>query len=141
MATFAELYCRHYGVAAKNFERSMFWRCLHRRAWPLVAVVRIFNRDYFAPDMELIRDLGRRTQATSLTEDIADYHSHPMNVGVLRHRLRIRISIRRVSKEAHRLLPGRAPATFYDTPTPFGQEAPGAQRPAAGGEAPHSASS
>jgi hypothetical protein len=59
-----------------------------------------------------------------LTDDLADFHSHPMNVGLLRRRLRIRISVGRVTKEVHRLLPGRAPDTFYDSAKPFGEEAP-----------------
>ncbi len=139
MATFAETYCERYGVTPDRFVDSMFWRCLHRRTWGLVPLLKLVWPDYFNADYELIREVGRLTRAQGLTEELASYHTHPLNGGFARQRLRLRVSVRRVTREVHRLLPGRAPVTFYDSVKPFTAEA---GRPAAGEERPpHSASS
>lgn len=139
MATFAELYCQQRGIPPDRYLASMFWRCLHRRTWPLVRLIRMVAPDYFTADYDLIRDVGHLTRATGLTEDLADFHSHPYNRSFARRRLRLRVSVRRVTNEVHRLLPGRAHANFYDSDKPFTDEH---ADPARGTEPPpHSASS
>jgi len=125
MVTFAELYCQRHGIAPDRYVACMFWRCLHRRTWLCVPILKLFSRDYFSADYDLIRDVGRLTRADGLTEDLADFHTHPRNVGFARHRLRLRVSVRRVTKEVHRLLPGRAAATFYDSTKTTGDEPAG----------------
>lgn len=122
MATFAELYCQKHGISRDRYMASMFWRCLHRRTWLLVPFIKLASPDYFTADYDLIRDVGRLTRATGLTEDLADFHSHPYNRSFARQRLRLRVSVRLVTKEVHRLLPGRAPTNFYDSAKPFADE-------------------
>lgn len=139
MATFAELYCQKHGVSPNRYVASMFWRCLHRRTWLCVPILKLFSPDYFSADYDLIRDVGRLTRADGLTEDLADFHTHPRNSGFARHRLRLRVSVRRVTKEVHRVLPGRAAPTFYDSTRTPGVEPSG---DVGGGTAPpHSARS
>lgn len=139
MATFAENYCSCYGVTADGYVQSMFRRCLHRRAWMLTPFLMLVSPDYFMADYDLICDVGRLTRATGLAEDLADYHSHPYNRSFARRRLRLRVSVRRVTKEVHRLLPGPAAANFYDSAQPFrdgvAEDAPASKAP------PHSARS
>lgn len=125
MATFAELYCQEHGIPKERYVTSMFWRCLHRRTWLLVPVLKLYSRDYFSADCDLIRDVGRLIRADGLTEDLRDYHTHPRNIGFARHGLGFRISVRRVTREVHRLLPGRAPALVYDSTDPAGDEIAG----------------
>ncbi len=139
MATFAELYCQQRGIPPERFMRSLFWRCLHRRTWLLVPLLKLCSRDYFSADYDLIRDVGRLTRANGLTEDLADFHTHPRNIGFARHRLRLRLSVRRITKEVHRLLPGRASTNFYDSAKTAAEE----MRNAAPGDTlpPHSARS
>ncbi len=139
MVTFAELYCQKHGISPQRYVSSMFWRCLHRRTWLFVPILKLFSPDYFSADYDLIRDVGRLTRADGLTEDLADFHTHPRNFGFARHRLRLRVSVRRVTKEVHRMLPGRAAATFYDSTRTPGDEPSG---DVGGGTAPpHSARS
>jgi len=125
MATFAELYCQQHGIPPQRYVVSMFWRCLHRRTWLCVPFLKLISPDYFSADHDLIRDVGRLTRADGLTEDLADFHTHPSNFGFARHRLRLRVSVRRVTKEVHRLLPGRAADTFYDSTKTAGDDAVG----------------
>lgn len=139
MPTFAELYCQRHAISPDRYMASMFWRCLHRRTWLFVPFIKLVSPDYFAADYELIRDVGRLTRATGLTEDLADFHSHPYNRSFARQRLRLRVSVRLVTKEVHRLLPGRAQPDFYDSAKPFAGERTDNER---GTEPPaHSASS
>ncbi len=102
MPTFAELFCERYRVAPENFSRAVFWRCLHRRTWLLVPLLRL-DSDYFAPDLDLIRDIGRLTRASGLPEDLADFYSHPRNNGFLHRRLRLRLSVGRVTRLVHQV--------------------------------------
>ena len=137
MATFTELYCQRYRVRTERYVRSMFWRCLHPRTWLLVPFLKLIAPDYFAADYDLIRNVGRLTHAGGLTEDLADFHTHPLNGSFARRRLRLRLSVRRVTKQVHRLLPGRAQAVFYDTAKSF-EDLPATS--AADEAPPHSAS-
>ncbi len=109
------------------------------RAWMLTPFLKLVSPDYFMADYDLICDVGRLTRATGLAEDLADYHSHPYNRSFARRRLRLRVSVRRVTKEVHRLLPGPAAANFYDSAQPFrdgvAEDAPASKAP------PHSARS
>lgn len=139
MSTFAELYCQKHGISPERYVSSMFWRSLHRRTWLFVPFLKLVSPDYFSADYDLIRDVGRLTRADGLTEDLTDFHTHPRNIGFARHRLRLRVSVRRVTKEVHLLLPGRAEATFYDSTKRPGDEPSG---DVSGGSAPpHSARS
>jgi hypothetical protein len=119
MPTFAEVFCQHYQIAPENYERAMFWRCLHRRACLLVPLLRATSSDYFAPDMDLIRAVGRVTHASRLREELADFHSHPFNLSFARRRLRLRVSTTRTTRLVRRLMRSQADAVH------------GAQMPAA----------
>ena len=107
MPTFAELFCERYGVSPDHYERAVFWRCVQRRALIFVPLVRLFSPDYFAADFELIRDAGRLTKASALHDDLADFYSHPSNVGFARRRLRLRISVGRLTRLVNTVLPPR----------------------------------
>lgn len=104
MPTFAELFCERHRVRPDDFVHVVFRRCLHRRTWVCVPLLRLLRRDYFAADYELIRDVGRLTHARGLGNDLADYYSHPGNIGFLRRRLKLRLSIGRVTRLVHSVL-------------------------------------
>ena len=83
----------------------MFRLCLHPRAWLFLPVLGLVAPEYFSADYDLIRDVGRLTRANGLAEELADYRWHPRNRSFLRQQLRIRLSVRRLTREVHRLLP------------------------------------
>lgn len=105
MATFAEQFCERRGVPPDRYVDAMFWRCLHRRAWPVAPVLRWLAPDFFAPDLELVRGLGRMSSAAALNEEIADFYAHPHNRGFAKRRLRLRLSVRRVKREVYGVFP------------------------------------
>ena len=77
-------------------------------------IVRVLKRDYFAADHDLIRDIGRLTRPGALTDDLADFYSHPGNIGFARRRLKLRLSVRRVTKLVHRVFAAPTPAANSD---------------------------
>ena len=92
MRTFEELFCEHYHVAPADFARAMFWRCLHRRALPLVPFILLLNRQYFMADHDLVVSIGRLTNTGDLCDELEEFHCHPLNQGFVRTRLKVRLS-------------------------------------------------
>ena len=113
MPTFQELFCERYCVHPDKFASAVFWHCLHRRAWLIAPFVRYLTPEFFAADYDLIRDMGRLTRARALADDLADFYSHPNNVGFARRRLKVRLSVRRVTKLVHHVF---AAANAADVP-------------------------
>ena len=129
MPTFSELFCERYRVHPDRFANAVFWRCLHRRAWPLAPFIRLLTPDYFIADYDLIRDMGRLTRASGLNDDLADFYSHPRNVGFLRRRLKVRLSVRLVTKLVNRVFatptaPNGVVEPVQDTGAPFRDDHP-----------------
>lgn len=107
MHDFAARFCQQYEVRPEAYAEAMLRRCLHRRTRPFVWVLRRIDPEYFQPDFELIRSIGKLTHAHTWQEDAAEYQSHPRNKGFLRRRLRLRVSVQRVTRLVNRLLPER----------------------------------
>ena len=128
MATFSELFCERYRVHPDRFASAVFWRCLHRRAWLVAPLVRAVSAEYFAADYDLIRDIGRLTQPERLADDLADFYSHPRNIGFARRRLKLRLSIRRVTRLVNHIFAAAAisPGPDTDTGVPFDETRDGA---------------
>ena len=127
MPTFSELFCDRYGVHPDHFADAVFWRCLHRRAWVVAPLLRVIAPGYFAADYDLIRDLGRLTRASGLNDDLADFYSHPRNIGFARRRLKVRLSVRLVTKLVNRVFaapptPAVSSSSRADTSAPFRNE-------------------
>jgi hypothetical protein len=124
MPTFSELFCERYRVHPDHFADAVFWRCLHRRALLPAPFIRLLTPEYFAADYDLIRDLGRLTRANGLNDDLADFYSHPRNVSFARRRLKVRLSVRLVTKLVNRVFatptaPSGPRTPVADTGAPF----------------------
>jgi hypothetical protein len=98
MKTFAELYCDRHAKAAEHFERAVLRRCLHLPARPLVPALRVIHPDFFAPDLELIRSVGRLRRDSDFSLEVQGFRDHPGNQHWLRRHLRLRISTRRLRR-------------------------------------------
>lgn len=102
----------------------MFWRCLHRRALVFVPFIRMVDSDYFSPDYDLIRGVGRITKASELSDELMDFYSHPLNHRFARRRLGLRISVGRLSRIVHESLPRSLRRQGAKTQVPSAGEAP-----------------
>lgn len=117
MRNFAELYCEHHHLPIEGYARAVFWRCLHRRALPFAPIILLLRRHHFAADYELILGVGAITSRRLLNSEVADFDSHPLNHGMLRRRLKLRLSVKRLMREVTEVLPSNAGQ--YGSETPF----------------------
>ena len=105
MSTFEEKFCQAHGCRLEQFERKVFWHCLHRHALVLAPLFLLFNRRYFALDQELIREIRRAEKMNEVWEEIREYFVSPEYKGWVRKRGNIRISARRLINLARDYLP------------------------------------
>ncbi len=90
--------------AGEEFASFLFWRCLYRRAVPLVPLLRAMDPDYFAPDRELIARVARVQTMRELGEELRDFSEDSRNRSWLRRFGRVRLSTRRVRRVARAFL-------------------------------------
>jgi hypothetical protein len=95
--SFQEAFCDEVGCPSEEFANRVFWRCLHRRALPLSAVVYLMNRSFFERDFCTIRQLGVARSFEEFGAEVNSFRSdNRRHGGFLRRRLRVRVSGRRL---------------------------------------------
>jgi len=98
---FRAAFCEKCQCSMADFDKRVFWKCLYRHALPLAAFLFWTNREFFQPDLELIRSLASTTTFSEVkTEANFIRHDQRMQGGFLRGTLRIRISGRRLAELA-----------------------------------------
>ena len=94
---FRELFCDHFGCPLEAYERTVFWRCLHRRTLPLAALIYFINRDFFRRDFDTIRQLGVTRGQGEFQKEVEDYYFNMRSYGnVLQRSLLVRVSGQRL---------------------------------------------
>lgn len=111
MQTFAELVCGRWKIPPERYMGAVFWRCLHRRALPVAWMFRWWHDEHFLADYDLISRVGSLTCANDLEAELDDFDMHPWNHGMLRRRLKIRVSVGRLSKLVRATLPSARETT------------------------------
>jgi hypothetical protein len=97
LATFGERFCARHSVAPGKYEETVLRRSLYPTARVLQPIL-MLKANHFAADREFIRGVGRLTRFSSFDSEAQDYLYHPNNRGFLRRVLRLRVSIRRLSR-------------------------------------------
>lgn len=92
MDTFKDLYVKEHNIAPSRFAHHVLGRCLRVRArfvyWP----TRLFWRNLFEAELDLINNVGRLTNPFDLDLDITEYRYHPFNQSPLRRILGLKVS-------------------------------------------------
>lgn len=84
----------------------MFWRGLFRHALPLALLIRRFNPEFFAEDLDLIREVGATTSQELFKNEINYFFGRNLrDRNWLRSTFRIRVSGNRLIRMRRRLLP------------------------------------
>ena len=110
--SFADSVCEQLGLHPNQYEEAVFQRCLYRKARFLRPLLQRCNRNFFAPDRDFIRRIGKIRQREELTRELDDFFYHPKNAGWLRNGFRLRISCRKVVALARDAMPElRAPGS------------------------------
>lgn len=107
--TLSVLFCAQHGIRAEDLVRVLVERSLHPRARALRRLLELMPGDYFGPDLELARNIGRLTSAGDFTSEVAEFHAHRSNRRTLRRKLRVRLSISRLRRIVLRTFAGRRP--------------------------------
>ncbi|HEY1108260.1 MAG TPA: hypothetical protein VGE76_06500 [Opitutaceae bacterium] len=113
--TVSKDFCQRQGIAPEHFEAIAFNRALYPHARLLRGIVAFFQPEFFAIDREMVRAAGATASARDFRLEELEFHSHPENAGLLRRRLLLRISTRRLYQllfphgNRHRLSAPRLP--------------------------------
>ena len=94
--TFQESYCADGDCPDAHFVDRVLGRCLHWRARMLRPLLDLMQPDHFAPDRELVEQVGRVRGLAQLDQEIRDYVTDHRNASWVRGRAKIRISTRRL---------------------------------------------
>ncbi|PAW86287.1 MAG: hypothetical protein B9S33_08430 [Pedosphaera sp. Tous-C6FEB] len=79
--------------------RRIFWRAMPRVALPLASVVWLVRREFFAPDLALIRELGQTRDVIEFNVLIEQFRDEMLKTGGwARNGLRLRVSGRRLRR-------------------------------------------
>jgi hypothetical protein len=71
-----------------------------------------YNRNFFAPDREFVRRVGKIRRREELTRELDEFFYHPKNTGWLRSGCKLRISCRKIVALAREVMPElRAPGS------------------------------
>jgi hypothetical protein len=98
---FRSAFCKKFQCSMQDFDKRVFWKCLYRHAVPLAACLYWTKREFFQPDLELIRSLASTTTFSEVRAEASFIrHDQRMQEGFLRGTLRIRISGRRLANLA-----------------------------------------
>lgn len=110
MPTFQDAYCARHQCSADAFRKRVFWQALppHARVFGLLFGGR--NSRYFAADRSFISSVGSAESLHQVLQEIRDYFMDPQNRGWLRHRVRIRVSSKRIQQLVREHLPTAAAA-------------------------------
>jgi hypothetical protein len=103
---FCAAFCEKFQCSVEDFDKQVFWKSLYRHALPFAAFLCWANREFFQPDLDLIRSLASTTTLSEVKAEASFIrHDQRMQDGFLRRTLRIRISGRRLMNLACNTLP------------------------------------
>jgi hypothetical protein len=104
--TFQEAFCLEARCSPEEYESKVFWRCLHRRALPLSALLFRINPTLFDVDIRTIRQLGVARSFEEFCGEVDSFRSeNRRHGGFLRRQLYVRVSGRRLMALALSLPP------------------------------------
>ena len=90
-AAVAARFCADRQLTLENYEQIVFETVLHSVARHLRTFLS-WKSGYFAMDREIIRQIGQATSMKEVDAVLADHIGHRENLGLLRGRLKLRIS-------------------------------------------------
>ena len=120
--TFAEIFCSHRALPPDRFAPVLLRETYYPHAAAVASLVRLLSPDGFVLDQELVRGVGLISRRDQLAGVLTDFRIDSRNRGLLRSRLRLRVSTRRMQRVVYDLMPAEAgekpPAGASVSPTP-----------------------
>jgi hypothetical protein len=95
---------REIQLPPEQYEQRVFWRCLHRHALPLAALIRWVDPDVFQQDFDFIREIGSVQDAKVFQVEVDRFYgSNVRDKSWIRGIFRIRISGKRLMRLKRRV--------------------------------------
>ena len=106
---FKTAFCARFEFPQENFERRVFWNALHPQAKPLALLIRFLRPNFFHSDFDCIRSVATAETKQEVCAIINSLQYDPaFKRGFFRGLLRIRISGRRLTRLAAKVLSGES---------------------------------
>ena len=103
--SFSDSICESLGLHPNQYEEVVLQRCLYRKARFLRPLLQRYNWNFFAPDREFVRRVGKIRRREELTRELDDFFYHPKNTVWLRSGCKLRISCRKIVALAREVMP------------------------------------
>lgn len=94
--TFSSLYCEKFHCPPEKFEEEVLWRCLQPRSALIARLLWKWVPDFYQPDFDLISEIKDLTAVDDLSSEIGVVRYHQPVRGMIRGRLRVRVSGQRL---------------------------------------------
>ncbi|HTZ20221.1 MAG TPA: hypothetical protein VMC06_05000 [Opitutaceae bacterium] len=118
-ANFVELYCQKRDISPDRFVEEVLAQTLYPHAHILYVLLIWLHRDYGAADFDFINGVGRLSRLQDFWVEAEEFAHHPRNFGLLRQRLRIRVSARRLRRLMKRTLHATIPEPAWSSTVPW----------------------
>ena len=117
MPQFQTRFCERFHCSSGEYEQRALHECLYWHARLLEPLLRGVRPRFFDKDLDFIRYLGAATDWEEARTDITNFYLfNEGKPGFLRTRLRLRVSGRKASRLARRLLPSQEPLPSKEDP-------------------------
>ncbi len=96
--SYAERYCEYHEIDPNRFTSHLLRYSLHaplRWLWPVIGWS---LRDTYELERNCVESIGKLRRRDDVYTELAEYSYNPMNTGLLRRKLRQRLSTRRILK-------------------------------------------
>ena len=91
--SFKAAFCERFHCPPDRYESAAFWRGVVRHALPVALVIQWLKPDFFAEDMELIREVGEMTSPGLFKSEVNYFYGRNLrHKSWLRRTFRIRVS-------------------------------------------------
>jgi hypothetical protein len=91
-----DLYCMKSGCSSDDFEEEVLKQCLYPQARMLYPVLSRLGAGFFRWDRDLIHWISSARDSDEFSRELAAFNRHHAPNGMLRNRLRLRLSRRRL---------------------------------------------
>ena len=118
-SNFAVQFCQKRNLAPERFVERVLAEALYPHAHVLYVILVRVHPDFGAADLDFINGVGRLSRLDDFWVEAEDFGHHPQNFGLLRQRLRIRVSARRLRRLMKKTMDVTATEVAWSSTTPW----------------------
>lgn len=89
---FREACCEYFNCKPEEYEQAVFWHCLYDHAEKSAKILWQFSQSFFQWDIYLVQTVANATALSEMEHELNSYRHQYRVSGILRRKLRIRLS-------------------------------------------------